>query len=766
MELLKIVAILAAIGTNLFLGFITISKNSKSVVNQTLAAFAGVFALWSLSLFFYDYPVFLSSLAWIKITYLFVIFGIVGFLYYLGYIFPDGKSRPPFWGQILYLLGASILSYFLLFTDLFIKEVTGFPPHRQTILGSMYIPFIIFDTIFGFWGLGLLVKKYHQAKGRIKLQLKYLFAGLALFVTTVLILDSVIPLLTGDSQFFSISSVGSLFFVIFTVYSIIKFRFLDIRIAFQEVLAFTLTTAILSVICFTGAVIFWVSNGMAIKYEVILVVSIVSIILALLFKRIVSLSRFIVGKLTGQPFYDFEKTVLKMSSNLTTTLEIDTLISNLCGLFTEFLGVKDIAFVTRNASEKKHPSPKDNYSLIKKIGFENELSFMDDGILITYVERNPQLLVLEEIGALIERSDHEVEKYYLRELYTHMEYSKIALILPLVAQNQVLGLVVLGSKKLQDPFTVQDINLLTTTMSQFANALENAISYTKIKHFNEILTDEISRATVNLQDANERLKDLDKLKDDFVSVASHELRTPMTAIRSYAWMALHKADIPLSEKVEKYLIRVLISTERLINLVNDMLNVSRIESGKIEIVPESVDLRSLVKDIVDEVYYSKAREKTLEFIILDKPIPKAFADPEKLRQVLLNLVGNSLKFTPDGGNITFDFFSDGKTVEVSVKDSGVGISKEDLGRLFQKFGRLDNSYVASASSGGTGLGLFISKNLLELMHGKIKASSEGLGKGSTFSIAVPVANATTLKHAHEFTIKVSGEAKGLEPVAI
>jgi len=269
-----------------------------------------------------------------------------------------------------------------------------------------------------------------------------------------------------------------------------------------------------------------------------------------------------------------------------------------------------------------------------------------------------------------------------------------------------------------------------------------------------------------LEKANIELRALDQLKNDFVSIASHELRSPMTAIRSYAWMALHKSDVPLSDKMSRYLIRVLISTERLINLVNDLLNISRIESGKIEVNPEPIDLIALVKDIIDEVYYSKSTEKNFQFVVLEKPIPKIFADPEKLRQVMLNLVGNSLKFTPIGGKIVFDFSTDGKTMEVSVKDTGIGISKDDLPKLFNKFSRLDNSYAAVSTSGGTGLGLYISKNLIELMHGKIWAASEGKGMGATFSFSLPVATKENLAHAEEFKVRAMGEAKELEPVAI
>lgn len=256
---------------------------------------------------------------------------------------------------------------------------------------------------------------------------------------------------------------------------------------------------------------------------------------------------------------------------------------------------------------------------------------------------------------------------------------------------------------------------------------------------NAKINQELQNTLSLLSGANQKLKELDRLKDDFVSITSHELRTPMTAIRSYAWMALHKSDTPLSKNLEKYIIRILLSTERMINLVNDMLSISRIETNRIEVNPEPVDLISLCKDIADEVYYSKATDKNIKFVLLEQPIPKVLADPEKLREVLINIVGNALKFSPAGGKITIGFFTDGKVVETFVKDEGSGISKEDLGRLFQKFGRLDSSYTATASSGGSGLGLYISKKLIELMHGKIWASSGGEGKGATFTFSLPVA---------------------------
>lgn len=332
---------------------------------------------------------------------------------------------------------------------------------------------------------------------------------------------------------------------------------------------------------------------------------------------------------------------------------------------------------------------------------------------------------------------------------------KHLLVYPIRTKGQVIGVMVVSVPSLRDELSPYRKESIEDLVNVVGIALDNAKVYQQLRNTSNLLAD-----------ANQKLKVLDQIKDDFVSIASHELRTPMTAIRSYAWMALHRADVPLSKTVEKYVARILISTERLISLVNDMLNVSRIESGKIEINPEPVDLLLLVKDIIDEVYYSKSEEKKLQFEVLEKQVPKALADPEKLRQIFLNLVGNSLKFTPDGGKITFDFFTDGKTVEISVSDTGAGIPKEDLSKLFHKFGRLDNSYTAAATSGGTGLGLYISKNLVELMHGRIWVKSEGINKGATVTVSLPVVTPDTLKDIENYRVKPEGEVKGLEPVAV
>lgn len=386
--------------------------------------------------------------------------------------------------------------------------------------------------------------------------------------------------------------------------------------------------------------------------------------------------------------------------------------------------------------------------------------FADSSFLTTQVDLPPTIINIELL--LDNKHDWEKELLWGRLFVTsdltllikNMTGVKALVLSPVMRANNLIGILTLGTQR--------EANVLTDEEKELVMIITNLLNFAFKIHDTEV---NLSKVTEEVYKMNSKLHELDKLKDDFVSIASHELRTPMTAIRSYAWMALHKSDIPLSDKLKKYLERTLISTERLINLVNDMLNVSRIESGRIEITPQAFEIQNLVGEVLVEID-AKAKEKNLQIQTTQAQIPKVFADPNKTHQVLLNLLGNSLKFTPENGKINISYFSDGKNIQISISDNGVGISSENLSRLFKKFSRLDDSYIAASSTGGTGLGLYICKSLIELMNGTVTVKSDGEGKGTTFTFSLPAATQELLAEAEKYHYKPQGEAKLLEPVAI
>lgn len=246
----------------------------------------------------------------------------------------------------------------------------------------------------------------------------------------------------------------------------------------------------------------------------------------------------------------------------------------------------------------------------------------------------------------------------------------------------------------------------------------------------------LKEKTARLEDANEKLKTLDHLKDEFVYIASHELRTPMTAIKNYLWLVLHKESKNLSEKIKIQIMRAYISTEHLIKLVQDLLTVSRIEGKRFVLNVESINYVNVCKDVIDTLGVTALKKNIQLKLNQDDGIYKIKGDRTRISEIIQNLVGNAIKFSPEKSVIDVNIQKNGHMIETRVIDRGEGIAKADMPRLFQKFGRLAHSYKKVAEAGGTGLGLYISKQIVEAHGGKIWVESEE-GKGSTFIYALP-----------------------------
>ncbi len=233
-------------------------------------------------------------------------------------------------------------------------------------------------------------------------------------------------------------------------------------------------------------------------------------------------------------------------------------------------------------------------------------------------------------------------------------------------------------------------------------------------------------------------REVDRMKDDFLSVASHELRTPMTIIKSYLSMSLNDKSSRLTPDLATYLNRALLSTDRLIKLVNDLLNVSRIEADRYTPKVQPLKLKPFLEEIVEEAMPKFLENKVKLTLSIPPSLPETLADPEKIREVIINLIGNSLKFTPKNGrvSITVSPLKNRQDIVITVSDTGIGIDKNHLDTLFQKFGLVRDSYVVSKTASGSGLGLYICKSIVELHHGIIWAKSTGKNKGTTISFTL------------------------------
>jgi len=251
--------------------------------------------------------------------------------------------------------------------------------------------------------------------------------------------------------------------------------------------------------------------------------------------------------------------------------------------------------------------------------------------------------------------------------------------------------------------------------------------------------EKIEKLATDLQKANTHLTELDRQKSEFVSFATHQLRAPLTAMKGYASLLLEGDMGELAAAAREGVSRIFESTKTLVHIVDDYLNISRIELGSMKYMFEPVNFKSMVEDVIAEM--KPLIDKTgLKFSFAAETAATDYvisADRDKLKQVIANVVDNSMKYTPQGSvAVSLAYDPKRRMIIFMVKDTGVGIPPEMLPQLFQKFSRADNANKVNIR--GTGLGLFVAKQMIEAHHGTIHAESPGEGKGSSFIVELPL----------------------------
>jgi signal transduction histidine kinase len=371
---------------------------------------------------------------------------------------------------------------------------------------------------------------------------------------------------------------------------------------------------------------------------------------------------------------------------------------------------------------------------IKQIGYMHPSRLMQDAKseTIRYFLDHPNLLLKNTLDAELAQEDTILKNprstsqeigltssftrnHALKQAVSEkLQDLKAAVAIPLFVGKQPIGLIFLSEKKSGEPYSEDDLMLLETVGSQAINAIQKAKFY-----------------------------DDDKAKSEFVSIASHELFTPIAAIDGYLDMILNEHLGEVDAKARGYLEKVFASSRRLAFLVKDLLSVSRIEAGTIKLSLQSLDLAKTIGEAIDQLQLL-ADEKHLK-LSLSKPygpLPLVLADYDRLMEVLINLIGNSIKYTPEGSVTISAEEMNGRFVRVDVTDTGIGMSKEARAHLFEKFYRISSPETTGIT--GTGLGLFITKSIMEKMGGDIFVKSKP-GEGSTFSITIPIFQVETAK---------------------
>jgi PAS domain S-box-containing protein len=283
---------------------------------------------------------------------------------------------------------------------------------------------------------------------------------------------------------------------------------------------------------------------------------------------------------------------------------------------------------------------------------------------------------------------------------------------------------------------------VVSVIHDLTQVVENERLARELKELNEQLEDRIRLATLELEERNRRLewqsRELEKasrLKSEFLASMSHELRTPINAVLGYTSLMREEIYGELTDKQKNALNKINTASQHLLDLINDILDLSKIEAGKMPVYLEEVPLRQILGELAEAVE-PLVREKQLEFeLIVDEGIPPLFTDRTKLKQILLNLLSNAVKFTSVGGVKLLGERINESRIRITVEDTGIGIKEEDLEKIFEDFRQVDQS--PTREYGGTGLGLSITRKLISLLNGTIEVESM-YGGGSRFSIDLPI----------------------------
>jgi len=271
---------------------------------------------------------------------------------------------------------------------------------------------------------------------------------------------------------------------------------------------------------------------------------------------------------------------------------------------------------------------------------------------------------------------------------------------------------------------------------EIKTAITNALKQQRLSLENKGLVESLQRSNKLLFEANEELKRATQLKSEFLANMSHELRTPLNVIIGFSQLMMDKVPGKINEEQRQCLSDILDSSQRLLSLVNEVLDLSRIESGKMEFKLENVAPAEVIESLARTMMPMLTSRKQSLDIEIEEGFPTVHVDEGRLEQVLLNLVTNSSKFTPDGGRLKIEAVRNGDWCRVSVIDNGIGIKKEDQERIFEPFCWLDNPLTKEKN--GTGLGLALVETIVEKYGGQIWVESE-YGKGSRFTFTLPLA---------------------------
>lgn len=698
--LVSLPASMIVVATMAVLGLLPLMKNYR---NQAFLFFSGLcFSLagWVITNHLTDLDQ-QNSLLWTQATFLSIILGLFLFLLFVNN-FPREiiKSR---WLKGLFLLGCLGMVWVATQPE-FIPYVELQGGVSTVVTGPWYWTFLVYFVLYFGTTLGLLIYNRLKLPPQEAVKVKYILVGILLMGLIGGATNILLPLFTGENTYATLGTYSTVIFAGFTYYAIIRHRLFDIRLIIARTFAYALVVMTLGLIY--GFIVFGLIDrylpgaGASTLHQT--AYTVLAVFLAFSFQP---LKRFF-DKLTDRIFYQDSYETSDVLSDLGRVLISKVndfeLLDESLKLIVDTLKVTAAKFVVLKQGE-----------VYRTASFGN----MQDRRI------NPAAFVI--FKSAVTTYDELEEFSAARQILRSYD---IYAVVRLATNEDLIGYLLLGGKQNGTMFTHQDTDLLEIISQELAMAIQNASNYEEIASFGKTMQREVMEATAKLRENNQRLVKLDEAKDEFISMASHQLRTPLTTVKGYLSMLLEGDAGKLSKKQADFIDLAFVSSERMVHLIADMLNVSRISTGRLTLDVSKFDLVTLVKEEAQQLKrQAEARRVKLKLHLPKKPV-EVMLDETKIRQVVMNFTDNAIYYAPEG-EVNVYVEQQDETVEFRVEDNGIGVSEEAKKQLFTKFFRAENAQ--SVRPDGTGLGLYMAKQVIEAQDGEVIFTSQE-GEGSTF----------------------------------
>lgn len=660
---------------------------------------------------------------WIGLIFAFVILQNMTYALFM-YAQTGARFRAARLGVTVYLVCSVLLMLAAFSGHVLIRTSAGDVP-------SFGMPFFLLHVLVSISaGMSRIIRSRKKATGFVRGQLDYLLLASLVLFTVVPLTNFVLPVafhvssLLSFSPFFSIIAAGLI------TYAMLRHHLFDIRSFIVRAITYIALTALL-----VGFYVVIVLNfgaqllmNMGLGNYLQLFYAVFTILTAILYAPLERYFRHITNKVFFQEVYETQDVVARLNEQLVRQTEVSKLAHRSLEVLGSALRPQYAGIVLTASKDDRWFIGLDRR---RRAGLED---------LQSELSRMPQkLIVLDEVE---DRTKHTVTRL--------MDRVDVAMLTRLETSDGLIGYMLLGYKVSGNIYTQQDVELVTIAADELAVGIQNASRFEEISHFNETLQAQVREATGELRESNKKLKSLDLAKDEFISMASHQLRTPLTSVKGYMSMVLEGDAGKLNPTQHQLLEQAFASSQRMVYLISDFLNVSRLQTGKFTIERTPVILSNVVQQEVKQLKSTaESRNLTIECNV-PSDFPVLQLDESKLRQAIMNFIDNAIFYSRPGSVIKVDLIKTAKDLALTVQDAGIGVPMSERHRLFTKFYRASNARTARPD--GTGIGLFMAKKVVVAHGGSIIFNSVE-GKGSTFGFRLPLKQPAGLPEDHPKELK-------------